>query len=187
MGRAKASVPAYSWVLALFGGPTTLALSSWAAIPLGSVPATLQSLAVPVVGAALGWKRAGLACVVYLAIGALGAPVFAEGASGLEHLTGPTAGYLIAFVPAAALAGWMAHRSNDLHLTGALAITLTATLLILALGWAWLAGSIGATTAFERGVWPFLLAGVAKALIGAPLVLWVRTWRRVPKRDLFWD
>jgi biotin transport system substrate-specific component len=74
-------------------------------VPLSPVPMTLQPLAVLVVGGLLGFTGGVSALVLYLALGALGFPVFAAGGSGLPHLIGPTGGYLLAFPVAAGVTG----------------------------------------------------------------------------------
>jgi biotin transport system substrate-specific component len=68
-----------------------------------AVPITLQTLGVMLAGSLLGAWRGFLAVVTYLAVGAIGLPVFAGGAAGLGVFGGPTAGYLIGF-PFGALA-----------------------------------------------------------------------------------
>src|SRR4051794_7179538 len=74
-------------------------------VPFSPVPMTLQPLAVLAVGGLLG-PAAGLsALILYIALGALGLPVFAAGGSGLMHLLGPTGGYLLAFPVAAGVTG----------------------------------------------------------------------------------
>ena len=70
-------------------------------VPFTPVPMTLQPLAVLVVGALLGAAAGASALVLYIALGALGFPVFAAGGSGVLHLIGPTGGYLLAFPVAA--------------------------------------------------------------------------------------
>lgn len=78
-------------------------------IPTGTgVPVTLQTFGVVLAGLVLGWRRGTLAVLLYLAVGLAGVPVFSGGASGLAVLAGPSAGYLVAFPLAAALAGWLA-------------------------------------------------------------------------------
>lgn len=76
----------------------------------GLVPITLQTFAVLLAGAVLGAKRGFLAVLLYLALGAIGLPVFAGGASGIAPFMGPSAGYLIAFPLAAALCGFIVER-----------------------------------------------------------------------------
>ncbi|MCH1867342.1 biotin transporter BioY [Nocardioides sp. CFH 31398] len=81
------------------------------AIPTGTpVPITLQTFAVLLAGACLGARRGFLAVVLYVVVGAAGLPVFSGGASGFAVLVGPTAGYLLGFPFAAALAGFLVER-----------------------------------------------------------------------------
>ncbi|CAM5777773.1 biotin transporter BioY [Cellulomonas persica] len=78
-------------------------------IPTGTgVPVTLQTFGVVLAGLVLGWRRGALAVLLYLAVGFAGVPVFSGGTGGLAVLAGPSAGYLLAFPFAAALAGWLA-------------------------------------------------------------------------------
>lgn len=76
----------------------------------GVVPITLQTFAVLLSGAVLGAKRGFLAVVLYLAIGAAGLPVFADGRSGFGVFAGPSMGYLLGFPFAAALCGFIVER-----------------------------------------------------------------------------
>jgi len=82
------------------------------AIPIGGagVPITLQTFGVMLAGCLLGPLRGFLAVAVYLVLGAIGLPVFAEHSSGLGVFTGASAGYLLAFPFAAALAGFLVTR-----------------------------------------------------------------------------
>lgn len=76
----------------------------------GLVPITLQTFAVMLAGAVLGAKRGFLAVLLYLAVGAIGLPVFSGGAAGIAPFLGPSAGYLFAFPLAAALCGFIVER-----------------------------------------------------------------------------
>ena len=87
--------------------PTLFAVLMWAAstagavpIPGTPVPITLQTFVVMLAALMLPWKQAGAAMLMYLAAGAVGLPVFAGGASTMA-LVGPSAGFLIGFLPAA--------------------------------------------------------------------------------------
>jgi biotin transport system substrate-specific component len=79
------------------------------AIPVGSagVPITLQTLTVMLAGCVLGPVRGFSAVTLYLALGAVGLPVFAEHSSGVGVFTGPSGGYLLSFPIAAALGGFL--------------------------------------------------------------------------------
>lgn len=80
------------------------------AIPIGPVPVTLQTFAVLLAGAVLGASRGFLAVVLYLALGAIGLPVFAGGSAGLAPFAGPTVGYLIGMPLAALATGFIVER-----------------------------------------------------------------------------
>ncbi|MEO0971550.1 MAG: biotin transporter BioY [Pseudomonadota bacterium] len=148
-------------------------------LPGTTVPQSLQTLAVVIAGGLFGLFGATLGALLYLGLGAYGWPVFADGASGMAHLTGSTAGYLWGFVGGAALMGlWPAKRS----LRGLLWLflgALAAHAIILAAGWWHLSSTIGQVNAFERGVEPFLQGGLVKSLIAA-LGLWA--WRQLSTR-----
>src|SRR6185312_17244819 len=85
-------------------------------IPGSVVPATLQGLAVLVVGGVLGPAGGLMALLIYLAAGAAGLPVFAPiGLPGVSRLLGPTSGYLLAFPVAAMVTGALARRQAFLR------------------------------------------------------------------------
>ncbi len=81
-------------------------------IPVGAlgVPITLQTLAVMLAGLSLGAVRGSLAVLLYLVLGFAGLPVFSGGRSGLQVMTTPSAGYLVAFVIAAFVVGLAAQQ-----------------------------------------------------------------------------
>ncbi|WP_405282514.1 biotin transporter BioY [Gaopeijia maritima] len=140
------------------------------AIPGTPVPQSLQTLAVVVVGGALGLRVGALALIAYLVAGAVGLPVFAGGASGLEALGGPTAGYLAGFVLGAAAMGWWADRGWASRFAAAFGGAVVAHAVILLAGWSWLALDIGAGAAWSGGVAPFLVGGVVKSAVAAGLL-----------------
>ncbi|WP_225754229.1 biotin transporter BioY [Actinotalea sp. Marseille-Q4924] len=84
-------------------------------VPNLAVPITLQTFGVMLVGAVLGARRGALAVLLYLAVGLAGLPVFAQGTGGLGVLGKPSLGYLLAFPLAAALAGFLVHRTHGLR------------------------------------------------------------------------
>lgn len=83
--------------------------------PLSSVPVTLQVLGVFLAGIMLGPVWGGASMVLYLAAGAVGAPVFAGGSAGLGALFGPTGGYLLSYPVAALVIGAVVHGGADLR------------------------------------------------------------------------
>ncbi len=143
--------------LALLGS-AVLAASARIALPMWPVPATLQTLAVLLLGA-LGGARLGVASVaLYLAEGALGLPVFAAGGAGPATLAGPTAGYLLGFLPAAWIAGQV--RAAAAPRNGAL--LLLAHGAAFAPGVAWLAGFVGWERALVAGFAVFVPGTLVK-------------------------
>ena len=138
------------------------------ALPLGHevVPITLQSLIVLMLACLLGAWRSSLAMLLYLLLGALGLPVFANGGAGLGHLLGPTGGFLFGFVLVAWLAGRAAEQPWGERLWGLLLITLSGHLLILIPGGLWLA--LRQEASVLGAALPDLLPGlVIKSILGA--------------------
>ncbi|HEX5332694.1 MAG TPA: biotin transporter BioY [Cellulomonas sp.] len=84
-------------------------------VPGSAVPITLQTFGVMLAGLVLGARRGALAALLYLAVGAAGLPVFSGGAGGVGVFAGLSAGYLLAFPLAAALAGYLATRAGGLR------------------------------------------------------------------------
>lgn len=150
-------------------GTMLLALSAKIQIPFYPVPMTMQSLVVMMIGAAYGWKLGGLTILAYLAEGALGLPVFASGA-GLAYMMGPTGGYLLGFVAAAAVTGYLAERGWTKSVLGTLAAMTIGHAVIFLFGFGWLASLIGASKAYLGGVAPFYAATLFKTLLGAALL-----------------
>lgn len=106
------------------------------AIPVGSagVPITLQTLTVMLAGCILGPLRGFSAVTLYLALGAVGLPVFAEHSSGIGVFTGPSGGYLISFPIAAALGGFLVKYVARERRTRALVVfacSITASILVV--------------------------------------------------------
>ncbi|MBR0674263.1 biotin transporter BioY [Neoroseomonas soli] len=147
------------WGMALLGS-AVLAASAQVSMPMWPVPATLQSLAVLLLGA-LGGSRLGVASVaLYLAEGAMGLPVFAGGMGGIAALAGPTAGYLLGFLPAA----WIAGLAGRGWMRQALVLS-AAHLALFAPGVAWLAGFVGWERAAMAGFMLFLPGTAVKTAL----------------------
>lgn len=161
------------WILPVAAGAAAVAVAARASVPLPGtpVPVSLQTLAVVVVGGLLGLRRGTVALLTYLALGAVGLPVFADGASGAEHLAGPTGGYLVGFVGGAALAGWWADAGHASRLPPATVGMILAQAVILAAGWTRLAAVVGGGEAWRSGVEPFLVGAALKAVAGGAVLV----------------
>ncbi|MGV3618042.1 MAG: biotin transporter BioY [Fimbriimonas sp.] len=151
----------------VLSGAGLTALAAQISIPAVPVPFTLQTFSVTLCGLALGARRGAASQVAYLAAGAAGLPVFAEGKGSFVWLFGMTGGYLWAFIPAAALLGLLADRNlarRPLPLLGGL---LSAHALILALGAAWLSLAVGLEKAWLGGILPFIAGAAIKSVAAA--------------------
>lgn len=169
----------------VFAGSLLLWASAKVQLPFYPVPLTMQTFAVLAIGAALGW-RLGLATVLlYLAEGAAGLPVFAgtpEKGIGLAYMMGPTGGYLLGYLPAAAVCGWLAERGWDRNVALTALAMLAGTVMIYLPGLLWLGAVVGwDKPVLAWGLTPFLLGDLLKlGLASAALPL---VWRLVGRNS----
>lgn len=151
-------------------------------LPGMTVPYTLQTAAVLLTGAALGSWRGAASMLGYLAMGALGAPVFSAGASGVAKITGATGGYLIGFVIAAAIVGALAARGWDRTPVRAAGLMVLGNLVIYAIGVPILALVLGLSLpgAIAAGATPFIPWDAVKIALAAGLLplAWAVVGRR---------
>ena len=154
-------------ILALvFLSSIALTISAKLKIPFYPVPMTMQTFVVLFLGISFGYKI-GLATVsLYLFEGIIGIPVFSnspEKGVGLVYFTGPTMGYLIGFLTATFLAGYMNLKTNMFLIFIKLILSVST---IYILGMLWLGNLIGwDKPIMQLGVTPFLLAELFKILI----------------------
>ncbi|OOR99701.1 biotin transporter BioY [Haemophilus paracuniculus] len=158
------------WLKTLIGA-NLIALFAQISIPLPLVPITGQTLALTVVGFALGRKAGTAAVLAYLAEGAIGLPVFANGASGLGVLFGASGGYLIGFVPTAYLLGYFSDKGVLNSFVKSVGVALLATIVTFAFGLAQLSLFVPADKVLEFGLYPFVLGGIVKAVLASALVI----------------
>ncbi len=151
---------------------TALAAQITFLLPWTPVPITGQTFAVLLTGAALGWRAGGLSQLLYVALGAIGLPFYADGKGGWENATGATAGYLVGFVVAAAVVGALAERQNDRSVLTSVPAMLAGNAVIYLFGVPWLAHSINvnATKALELGLTPFVIGDTVKLIAAGLLV-----------------
>lgn len=165
-------------VLAVLGAGL-LTLSAKVQVPFYPVPMTLQTLVVLLIGAAFGWRLGVATVALYLAQGLVGLPVFTNTpplAAGPLYFFGPTGGFLVGFLVAAAIVGSAAERGWDRSIVKLALAMIVADALLLALGALWLAffavlpngaTGIGLGRAWAAGVQPFLLGEALKIAIAA--------------------
>lgn len=170
LGISGRSLPMQAALL-LFG-TGVLALASQISVPMVPVPITLQTLAITMIGVLYGWRLGALTVLAWLGEAMMGLPVLAGGSGGLAPFVGPTAGYLAAFPIIAALAGYLANKGwTGSHVIRSFLAHLSANLLCLAIGGAWLGYLIGAEKGLALGVTPFILGAVLKSALAAALLM----------------
>ena len=169
-------------VMLVAGGAAFTGLLAQIAVPLWPVPITGQTLAVLLVGSTLGALRGMVSLAVYAVLGIAGVPWFSDAMAGWHVVAGPTGGYIIGFIIAAGLTGWLAQRSWDRKVLGAVASFAAGTLVTFAIGLPWLAASLGLTLSqtLEAGLYPFIVGGIVNTLLAAGIIplAWKLTARR---------
>ncbi|MFC6615256.1 biotin transporter BioY [Halopenitus salinus] len=138
--------------------------------PLSPAPVTLQVLGVFLAGILLGPVWGPAALVIYLAAGAVGAPIFQGGGAGFGHLVGATGGYLLSYPVAAGLVGLLVHRGSELRdldtvgLSTLVGAMVAGTVVIYAFGVVglMLVLGLGPVEAFLQGALFFIPAEAAK-------------------------
>lgn len=109
-----------------------LAAISQVSLPMPSgVPITIQVFGIALVGTVLGWKRGFFATVVYILIGAVGVPVFANFRGGLQVLTGMSGGYILAWPVMALLSGIRPKSENKVVNLGIMIVLSVIGLMIV--------------------------------------------------------
>lgn len=174
-----------------------LTVSAWVAVPLGPVPFTLQTFVLVFAVIALSPKESVAAVAGYVALGAIGLPVFSSMRGGIGVLAGPTGGFLWGFLLGAVVASAFLHvarmrkgtvvdgstkrNTGRVSKMRAWAIDLIAGLLLLAVayccGWMQLmaVAALGPLAAFAAGVAPFLPIEVAKLVAAVATARAVRS------------
>ncbi|MGO4450396.1 biotin transporter BioY [Phyllobacterium sp. TAF24] len=140
-------------------------------IPFYPVPLTMQTLMVIFIGMTMGVRLGPAAVALYLFEGAIGLPVFAgtpEKGIGLAYLLGPTGGYLLGYLPAAAICGWLAKRGWDRNPLWTALAMLAGNAMIYIPGLVWLGFAVGwDKPVLAWGLLPFLPGDVAKLVFAA--------------------
>ena len=139
---------------------------------IGPVPITGQTFAVLLAGALLGSRRGALSQLTYLAIGATGIPYWFAlgGPPGIARLVGPTGGYLVGFVAAAFVVGWLAERGWDRRVWMAIPAMLGGSIVIYIFGLSWLSHFVPGDAVLQAGLYPFVIGDLIK-VVAAALIL----------------
>jgi len=165
-------------ILLIATGALFIYLTARLAIPRDPVPWTGQTFGILVVGGALGARRGFAAVALYVLLGLVGLPFFAEGKGGTAVILGPSGGYIIGFVLAGAIVGRLAELGWDRKIGGAIAMMLIGTVVIYALGLPWLSyvRHLSVADTVAGGLTPFIAWDALKLLVAAgifPVAWWL--------------
>jgi biotin transport system substrate-specific component len=167
-------------VVLAVAGTALLTISAKIQVPFYPVPLTLTTFVVLALGMAYGWRLGIATLVLYLAEGAVGLPVFAgtpEKGIGIAYMLGGTGGYLIGFVLAAAVCGWLAERGWDRGVVRTAAAMLIGNAVIYIPGLLWLGTLFGwDKPILEWGLMPFLLGDLVKLALAAAVLPLAWKW-----------
>ncbi|HWE82084.1 MAG TPA: biotin transporter BioY [Gaiellaceae bacterium] len=153
------------------GGAGLVGLAAQVSFHLGytPIPITLQTFPVLLVGAALGTVRGAASLALYLLLGMAGVPLYADHNHGWNTFSGATGGYIVGFVVAAALIGWLSERGWDRRFSSSVAAMLSGSVVIYIFGALWLRHSLHLNWAntLEDGVYPFVPFDLLKVYLAA--------------------
>jgi biotin transport system substrate-specific component len=169
--------------LLVLAGTTVVALAAQISIPLPftPVPITGQTFAVILVGASLGAALGVASLLLYLLVGIAGAPVYADQGHGWETITSASGGYIVGFILAAAVTGWLAERRWDRRFSSALGAMLTGNVVIYLVGLPWLAVVLDTSLerTLEQGLYPFVPGDILKLYLAGALL--PTAWKAVER------
>ncbi len=161
-------------VMLVIGGAGFVALAALISIPLSftPVPITGSTFGVLLVGASLGSALGAASLSLYVFAG-LFLPIYAEHKHGWDVFSGPTGGYLVGFIVAALVIGWLAeHPHWDRRFATSVTAMLTGSVIIYAFGLVWLQHTIHTDLegTLEAGLYPFIVGDIIKLYLAAALL-----------------
>jgi biotin transport system substrate-specific component len=150
-------------------------------LPFTPVPITGQTFAVVLVGASLGSVRGTASLMLYLWLGVAGAPIYAHHDSGWNVITSASGGYIVGFVLAAAVTGFLAERGWDRRFSSSIGGMLTGNVIVYLVGLPWLAVVLNTNLekTLEYGLYPFVPGDTFKLYLAAAVL--PTTWRLVER------
>lgn len=160
-------------VIALFAA--IIGILAQVTIPLPVIPITGQTLAIGLAATILGSRHGTISTLLYIAMGAVGIPVFAQMTSGLGIIFGPTGGFIVGFIPTTFIIGFYIEKTKPTILQACIAniIGMFITLLFGSI-WLKLSANLSWMAAIMSGAVPFLAVGVIKAILAGWLGILIR-------------
>ena len=147
-------------------------------VPFSPVPITGQTFGILFLGAILGSRLGVLSVIAYISEGLIGLPVFAGGTAGFLYLLGPTGGYLIGFIPAVYLVGYLAEKGWTNKFTTTFITMIICTVIIFIFGISWLAVTAGFKTALSIGLYPYLPGAAVKIILATVIIYSINRFNR---------
>ena len=170
-GTAQQARVAREIVLVIAGSILiALAAQFYFPLPFSPVPITGQTFAVLLLAALYGHNRGGLTVLTYLILGIAGRPVFASGTFGVGTIIGPTGGYLIGFLPAAYIVGFLSKKGWDRKAWSTATSMVIGNVIIYLAGMTWLSRFVGWENVLQTGFLPFLIGDAAKIALATILL-----------------
>lgn len=164
----------------ILAGTLVIALAAQVRVflPNNPIPITGQTFAVLLAGGALGFRRGAASTALYLLLGLVGLPVFADGRHGVEIVAGVSGGYIVGFILAAAIVGRLAELGWDRNLLGSIGAMVLGSAAIYAIALPWLAvvSDQPADWVIANGLAPFLAGDALKITLAAvafPAAWWI--------------
>ena len=169
--------------LLALGGAAFVGVAAQISHKLGftPVPLTGQTFAVLLVGAAYGAILGAISLSLYLLLGLVGVPWYASHAYGWSEFSGASGGYIVGFVLAAAVTGWLSERGWDKRFSSSIASMLTGSVVIYVCGAVWLHHylHVNWNTTLVDGVYPFVPGDLVKLYLAAAAL--PAAWKLVQK------
>lgn len=158
----------------VIGGAAFVGLAAQISIvlPFTPVPVTGQTFAVLLTAGVLGAGRGVASMLLYAAMGLAGVPWFQGGSSAFKDgALVVTFGYIVGFIVAAAIVGYLAERGNTRTALRAAGLMILGNIVVYAIGATWLSAALNIpmSTAYDLGVQPFLLGDGLKIALAAGL------------------
>ena len=160
-------------IIKVLGGACAMAAAAQISIPIKPVVITFHTLIVMIIGLTYAPALARNAMATYLLAGAAGLPLFFGFNGGLPYIMGPTGGYLAGFFAAACVMPYFQQRYGNGTISTA-CNCLLGSVIIYALGIAWLGQIIGYEKAFYSGFVVFIPTGIAKILLLVGIMRYIR-------------
>ncbi len=150
------------------------AVGAYLAVPVGPVPIVLQNFFVLLAGVLLGKKRGFAVVTTYLFLGAAGLPVFHSGTGGFGVISGPTGGYLLGYLPAVYVTGYIAEQGRSLGFTFTALLAGALVVYIIGIPWLKIVMKLTWIKAFSAGFIPFIIGDALKIAVAIPIIKWLR-------------